>query len=62
VVLAGGQLKVIEWQTGTEVASYDLVGLGVSTPKGVEVVANVLYVLEGDPPNPIWLFELPAGL
>lgn len=60
-ILGGGQLKKVEWQTGTEVASYDLVGLGIATPKGVEVVANALYVLAGDPPNPIWRFAVLPG-
>jgi len=54
-------VKEVEWGTGTELASYNLAPFGVRTAKGLEVIGDRLYVLEGEPPNPIYVFRLPAA-
>jgi hypothetical protein len=52
----------IHWDTGVVLSTYDLGAFGVAMPKGVEIIAGELYVLDGTPPNPIYLFRDPAGL
>ena len=55
-------LKQLEWSTRSIEASYDLRSMGVFRPSGVEVVQGSLYVLDGDPPNPIWRLKAQSGL
>lgn len=49
-------LHQVEWATRTEHLSYTLDPFGLSLPRGMEVVRDTIYVLEGDPPNPIYVF------
>lgn len=62
IILRTGVLKQVNWQNRNAVASFDLRAHGVATPAGVELVDGSLYILDGDPPNPILLFEAPSGL
>lgn len=54
-------LRRVEWETRTEVASYSLAPSGIDSPKGVGIIGDRVYVLEGDPPNPIYVFRLTAA-
>lgn len=47
----------VEWATLTERRSYELDGFGFSLPRGMEVVNDTIYVLEGDIPNPIYVLS-----
>jgi hypothetical protein len=62
IILRTGVLKQVHWQSRNAVASFDLPAYGVATPAGVELVGGSLYILDGDPPNPILRFEAPSGL
>lgn len=48
-------LYKVDWATRTELGSYELDGFGFSLPRGMEVVNDTIYVLEGDVPNPIYV-------
>lgn len=50
-------LYEVEWATLTERRSYELDGFGFSLPRGMEVVNDTIYVLEGDVPNPIYVLS-----
>ena len=42
----------------TLLALYDLSPFSIATPKGLQVVRDTLYVVEGDLPNPINVFTI----
>jgi hypothetical protein len=50
-------LYEVDWATLTERRSYELDGFGFSLPRGMEVVNDTIYVLEGDVPNPIYVLS-----
>ncbi|MGD8867485.1 MAG: hypothetical protein PVI01_07635 [Gemmatimonadales bacterium] len=50
-------LYQVSWATRTERRSYELDGFGFSLPRGMEVVNDTIYVLEGDVPNPIYVLS-----
>jgi len=60
LLLNSGRVATIDWAARAEVARYDLTPFGIEVPKGVERVGDYLYVLEGNQPNPIYVFRLPA--
>lgn len=47
----------VEWATLTELQRYELDVYGFSLPRGLEVVRDTIYVLEGDAPNPIYVLS-----
>jgi hypothetical protein len=62
VVVSAQEVIQIDWQTRAEVARYEVGSFGISVAKGVEALEGQLYVLDGDPPNPIYVFRPLAGL
>jgi len=52
------QLHRVHWATKTLLALYDLSPFSIATPKGLQVVRDTLYVVEGDLPNPINVFTI----
>jgi hypothetical protein len=50
-------LHQIDWATRTEIQSYELDAFGFSLPRGLEIVRDTIYVLEGDVPNPIYVLS-----
>jgi hypothetical protein len=50
-------LYQVEWDTRTEVQSHELDAFGFSLPRGLEIVRDTIYVLEGDAPNPIYVLS-----
>jgi len=58
VILSPLAVHKIEWRTQTLVASYDLGPSGIEDPRGIEVVGDRLYVLDGERPNPIIVFTV----
>jgi hypothetical protein len=60
LLLRSGEVSKVEWTTGVEVARYDITPFGIEVPKGIQRVGSRLYLLEGAPPNPIYVFRLPT--
>lgn len=50
-----GVLRQVDWSTLTESRTYELDPFDFSLPRGVEVVRDTIYILEGDSPNPIYV-------
>ncbi|NIR38427.1 MAG: hypothetical protein GWN71_01545 [Gammaproteobacteria bacterium] len=50
-------LHQVEWASRTEVATFDLASFGFSLPRGLAVVQDTVYILEGDIPNPIYVLR-----
>lgn len=50
-------LHEVAWDTRTVRRSYDLGAFNFSLPRGLEVVRDTVYVLEGDIPNPIYVLS-----
>lgn len=51
------ELLQVEWATRTERRSYELDAFGFSLPRGMEVLRDTIYILEGDVPNPIYVLS-----
>jgi hypothetical protein len=60
LLLSSVEVVQVEWTTGVEVARYDIAPFGLQVPKGLQRVGNLLYLLEGAPPNPILVVALPT--
>ena len=60
LLLNSGTIAKIDWAARAEVARYDINPFGIEVPKGVERVGDYIYVLEGNQPNPLYVFRLPA--
>lgn len=58
-ILSHTSVVKVDRTTGVEVARYGLGAFGVSNPHGIQVVAGEIYVLDGDAPNPVYVFRLP---
>ena len=52
------QLSTMDWEEGEFEDSYDLSPTGVQSANGVEVVRDTVYVLEGEPQNPIYVLTI----
>jgi hypothetical protein len=50
-------LHEVEWATRTERRSFDLDAFGFSLPRGLEVVRDTIYIIEGDAPNLIYVLS-----
>jgi hypothetical protein len=50
-------LHQVEWVTRSEVQNIELDAFGFSLPRGLEIVNDTIYVLEGDVPNPIYVLS-----
>ncbi len=57
VVTRARILRKVEWATRTEDRSYELDTFGLSLPRGLEVVYDTIYVVEGDAPNQIYMLS-----
>jgi len=51
------RLHQVEWATRTERRSFELDAFGFSLPRGLEVVRDTIYILEGDVPNPVYVLS-----
>ena len=47
ITTSTAELKKIQWESKVEEASYDMQQNGVYDPRGIEVINNQLYILEG---------------
>lgn len=61
-ILGTSSLRRIDLETQAELASYDLSAFDIDQAKGVEVVGDRLYVLDGTFPNPIYVIRVEEGL
>lgn len=52
------RLVAVDWDAGEFENSYDLTPIGVLNAIGVEVVRDTIYVLEGEPTNPIFVVTI----
>ncbi len=52
------QLSEVDWSSLEPEASYDLSPIGIQSANGVEVVRDTIYVLEGEPRNPIYVLTV----
>jgi hypothetical protein len=57
ILTRGRTLYQVEWATRNEIGSHELDPFGVSLPRGVQIVRDTIYVLEGDAPNPIYVLS-----
>jgi len=58
VLLGSRTLITVDWDTGMMDGDYDLTPFGVRNASGVEIVRDSIYVLEGDPTNPVFLLTV----
>ncbi len=58
-ILRPSSVLKIDRATGAELARYTLGAFGIGNPHGIQVVDEGLYVLDGDPPNPVYVFRRP---
>ena len=58
VLARSRQLAEVDWNTLEPEASYDLSPVGIRSANGVEVVRDTIYVLEGEPRNPIYVLTV----
>lgn len=52
------RLATVDWDEGEFEDSFDLDPIGVRSANGVEVVRDTVYVLEGEPRNPIYIVTI----
>ena len=52
------KLLVVDWDEREVEDSHDLTPIGVASASGVEVVRDSIYVLEGDPRDPIYVITI----
>ena len=52
------RLYKVDWEEDEIEDTYDLAPLGVDSSDGVEVVRDSVYVLEGEPRNPIFVVTI----
>jgi hypothetical protein len=52
-VLTREALYKVDWATRRVRATHDLTPYAITTPKGIEVVGDTIYLLDGDPPHRI---------
>lgn len=58
ILTKAGTLYQVDWADPTaEPGVHELAPYGLSLPRGLEVVGDTLYVLEGDSPNPLYIFQ-----
>lgn len=56
-ILTSGELHKVDWASRTEVRSHDLAPFAIPRPRGLEVIGDVIYVVDGNPPNRIYEFR-----
>ncbi len=54
------KLYEVEWATRTQQERYDLATFGFSLPRGLEIVRDTIYIVEGDSPNHIYVLTQSA--
>lgn len=57
-ILGTSLLRKIDLETQADLATYDLSSFDIVPAKGVEVVGDRIYVLNGASPNPIYVFRV----
>lgn len=58
VLIGSRYLTTVDWNTGVIESDFDLDPVGVQGASGVEVVRDTIYVLEGEPTNPIFVLTV----
>ncbi|MGW8284033.1 MAG: hypothetical protein ACWGON_12100, partial [Gemmatimonadota bacterium] len=51
-------LVEVDWGEGEITGSYDMAQAGMQTLAGVAVVRDTVYIVEGEPPNPVFVFTI----
>jgi len=61
VVTETNHLARFNWSTQSHISSFDLSAFGIIRPKGIQYIDDKLLVLDGEFPNPIYVFTVPGG-
>jgi hypothetical protein len=56
ILLASDWIVKVDWLTRAEVEQHDLAPFGIGAPRGIQVVGGQIYILDGEWPNPIYVF------
>lgn len=59
-VLGSGAVYEIEWASGAQLGAHDLGPFAIHLPKGIEVVHDTVYVVDGRYPNRIYVLQRAA--
>lgn len=61
LLTANAKLVQLRWPDGVEEAVWDLAPFGISKPKGLAVGGEEIFVVDGNPPNPIHVLRFAAA-
>jgi len=56
-ILASGELREIDWASRSEIAYHDLRPFGIPRPRGLEVIGDTIYIVDGNYPHRIFEFQ-----